>query len=122
MAPKCDVGNCIFSKSWEFLKILWEFFSYGRKWFVCKDFGFCQDFVSMHKEEGRRSKFRSLEERETSSSHLKNYLTTIHKSANGHYMLNKYLFTVRLESKCVVLFFLKTETILYLSINSAMAR
>ena len=51
---KCDVGNCIFSKSWEFLKILWEFFSYGRKLFVCKDFGFCQDFVSMHKNEGGR--------------------------------------------------------------------
>ena len=33
------------------LGILWE---YGRNWFVCEDFGFCQDFVSMEKEEGRK--------------------------------------------------------------------
>ena len=43
---------------------------------------------------------------------IKNHLTTMHKSANEHYMLSKYLSTVRLKSKCVVLlFFSKTETI-----------
>ena len=34
-------------------------------WLVCQDFGFCQDFVSMEKEGGRRKdkNFRSLEVR-----------------------------------------------------------
>ena len=27
-----------------------KFFEYGRDWFLCQDFGFCQDFVSMHKD------------------------------------------------------------------------
>ena len=44
-------------------------FEYGRNWFVCQNFGFCQDFVSMEKE-GRGQEFRSLEVREASSSHL----------------------------------------------------
>ena len=104
-ASKCDVGNWIFSKSWEFfgiflgilwecfwnsLGMFWEFFgnplgilqeffgdTFGILWeffreffgnslgnslgilykffgnsFVCQDFGFFQDFVSMEKKEG----------------------------------------------------------------------
>ena len=53
-----------------------------------------------------------LEDTEVTYLYKKNHLTTMHKSANGHYMLSKYLSTVRLKSKCVVLlFFSKTETI-----------
>ena len=34
-----------------------KLFEYGRNWFVCQDFGFCQDFVSRQKE-GRRKEGR----------------------------------------------------------------
>jgi hypothetical protein len=46
---------------------LLKWFEYERDWFVCQDFGFCQDFVSMEKE-GRKI---SLEVREQAPSHLK---------------------------------------------------
>ena len=35
---------------------LLKLFEYGRNWFVCQDFGFCKDFVSMRKE-GREEEF-----------------------------------------------------------------
>jgi hypothetical protein len=76
---------------WDFLGIYWEFFgrflglSYGILWkdfsiftLVSQDFGFCQDFVSMHKED----KFRSLEVQEASSSHLK---TLYFMQTKGYY-------------------------------------
>ena len=88
---KCDVGNFIFSKSWEFfenslrilfldVKVRWLFtllksannkkvFEYGRNWFVCQSFRFFQDFGVMHKEGSK--KFKSLKVGEGSSSHLK---------------------------------------------------
>ena len=55
-----------------------KLFEYGRNLFVCQDFGFCQDFVSMEKDK----KFRSLEVREASSSHLK-----INKLKGYHFIL-----------------------------------
>ena len=55
------VNNCLHFK---------QLFEYERNLFVCQDFGFCQDFVSM-KDRGRRTNFKSLEVREAGSSHLK---------------------------------------------------
>ena len=51
--------------------IFWEeFFVYIGIDLFCQDFGFCQDFVSRQKKEGRKiSIFRSAS---ASSSHLKN--------------------------------------------------
>ena len=60
------LGNC--------LGFLWEFFvnSLGIDLSV-EILVFCQDFVSVEKEGGRKDKkFRSLELQEASSSHLKN--------------------------------------------------
>ena len=48
-----------FSKSAEFLNSKSQLitkgyvFEYGMNWFVCQEFGFCQDFVWMEKEEGQ---------------------------------------------------------------------
>ena len=48
---------------WFFLGgILLKLFEYGRNWFVCQDFGFCQDFVPKERKGGRKEgKFKSLE-------------------------------------------------------------
>ena len=51
-----------------------KLFEYERDWFVCKDFVFCQDFVSMEKE----GKFQSLEVREQASLHLKTIFCSQH--------------------------------------------
>ena len=45
-----------------------KLFEYGRNWFVCQDFGFCQHFGVM---QGKKEEFKSLEVQEASSSHLK---------------------------------------------------
>ena len=58
-----------------------------------------------------------LEDTEVTYLYKKNNLTTMHKSANGHYMLSKYLSTVRLKSKCVVvLLFSQKQKLLQISI------
>ena len=57
-----------------------------------------------------------LEDTEVTYLYKKNNLTTMHKSANGHYMLSKYLSTVRSKSKCVVLFFSQKQKLLQISI------
>ena len=80
LASKCNIGNCILLKSWEFfgnsLGILWDFFGnslgsylnieginlFVKFWFLSR---FCLNA------QGRRTKFRSLKVREASSSHLK---------------------------------------------------
>ena len=50
----------------EFFVDIIKVFEYD--WFVCQDFGICQDFVSMEKE----GKFQSLEVREQALMHFKN--------------------------------------------------
>ena len=62
----------IFWKDFFGRNLLWGFFCeelFVELFFVFQDFGFCQDFVSMHKDK----KFRSLEVQEASSSHLKRF-------------------------------------------------
>jgi hypothetical protein len=94
-------------------EILWEeffvyilnsakLFEYRRNWFVCQDFGFCQDFVSMEKE-GRRARLSILRSARGKLIALKNchdifyWILTIPCWGKNHLMI-KILYKKRLRT------------------------